>query len=51
VTSAQTEIPALNLTIEQVHSLITHLKKMVDGYEQMRPYMSFDGIQIVDEDY
>jgi hypothetical protein len=51
VTSAKMELPALNLTIGQTHTLIAHLKKMVDGYEQMRPYMSYDGMQIVDEDY
>jgi hypothetical protein len=47
--SAKTEIPELGITIGQAHELITHLKKMVDAFEILRPYTSYTGVQIVDE--
>lgn len=46
--SAQTKLPDVNLTIKQAHELIHHLKKMVEAYETVRPYIA--GMQVVDED-
>jgi hypothetical protein len=44
-------VPELGITIGQAHMLITHLKKMVEAYEIMRPYIGYaGGVRIVDED-